>query len=151
MASACLYLVFAKPNLIVNTDLLIILCNYFSLICKAEILYPPQLYLKRFILYVRSLAIPNNLQIIYRAKMLKTVTFDRLWLQKWLLHQKSIYTISKMTCPMVCWQLPVGTYVFVSIFWGMLCRIIAIYRNFHNLKMQSQTNFKVTITTAKNP
>ena len=57
MASACLYLVFAKPNLIVNTDLLIILCNYFSLICKAEILYPPQLYLKRFILYVRSLVI----------------------------------------------------------------------------------------------
>ena len=50
MASACLYLFFAKPNLIVNTDLLIILCNYFSLICKAEILYPPQFYLKRSIL-----------------------------------------------------------------------------------------------------
>ena len=50
MASACLYLFFAKPNLIVNTDLLIILGNYFSLICKAEILYPPQFYLKRFIL-----------------------------------------------------------------------------------------------------
>ena len=50
MASACLYLFFAKPNLIVNTDLLIILGNYFSLICKAEILYPPQLYLKRSIL-----------------------------------------------------------------------------------------------------
>ena len=55
MASACLHLFFAKPNLIVNTDLLIFLGNYFSLICKAEILYPPQLYLKRFILYVRSL------------------------------------------------------------------------------------------------
>ena len=54
-ASAFLYLFFAKPNMIVNTDLLIILCNYFSLICIAEILYPPQLYLKRFILYVRSL------------------------------------------------------------------------------------------------
>jgi len=52
LASAYLYLSFAKPNLIVNTDLLIILGNYFSLICKAEILYPPQLYLKRFILYV---------------------------------------------------------------------------------------------------
>ena len=50
MASACLYLFFAKPNLIVNTDLLIILGNYFSLICKAEILYPPQFYLKRSIL-----------------------------------------------------------------------------------------------------
>ena len=50
MASACLYLFFAKPNLIVNTDLLIILIKYFSLICKAEILYPPQLYLKRSIL-----------------------------------------------------------------------------------------------------
>ena len=55
LASACFYLSFAKPNLIVNTDLLVILCNYFSLICKAEILFPPQLYLKRFILYVRSL------------------------------------------------------------------------------------------------
>ena len=43
-------LIFAKPNLIVNTDLLIILGNYFSLICKAEILYPPQFYLKRSIL-----------------------------------------------------------------------------------------------------
>ena len=50
MASACLYLFFAKPNLIVNTDLLIILGNYFSLTCKAEILYPPQFYLKRSIL-----------------------------------------------------------------------------------------------------
>ena len=48
--SACLYLAFAKPNLIVNTDLLIILWNYFSLICKAEILYPPQFYLKREVL-----------------------------------------------------------------------------------------------------
>ena len=50
LASACLHLFFAKPNLIVNTDLLIILGNYFSLICKAEILYPPQFYLKRSIL-----------------------------------------------------------------------------------------------------
>ena len=55
MASAWFYLSFAKPNLIVNTDLLIILCNYFSLIFKAEILFPPQLYLKRFILYGQSL------------------------------------------------------------------------------------------------
>ena len=50
MASACLYLSFAKPNLIVNTDLLIFLWNYFSLICKAEILYSPQLYLKHIVL-----------------------------------------------------------------------------------------------------
>ena len=50
MASACLYFFFAKPNLTVNTDLLTILCNYFSLICKAEILYLPQFYLKRKVL-----------------------------------------------------------------------------------------------------
>ena len=50
MASACLYLFFAKPNLMVNTDLLIILSNYFSLIYEAEVLYPPQFYLKRSIL-----------------------------------------------------------------------------------------------------
>ena len=49
-ASACLYLFFAIPNLIVNTDLLIIKSNYFSLICKAKILYPPQFYLKRKVL-----------------------------------------------------------------------------------------------------
>ena len=59
MASAWFYLSFAKPNLIVNTDLLIILCNYFSLIFKAEILFPPQLYLKRFILYRQSLQLPQ--------------------------------------------------------------------------------------------
>ena len=60
MASAWFYLSFAKPNLIVNTDLLIILCNYFSLILKAEILFPPQLYLKRFILYGQSLSVTDN-------------------------------------------------------------------------------------------
>ena len=59
MASAWFYLSFAKPNLIVNTDLLIILCNYFSLILKAEILFPPQLYLKRFILYGQSLMVTS--------------------------------------------------------------------------------------------
>ena len=50
MGLCFLFIFFAKPNLIVNTDLLIIFGNYFSLICKAEILYPPQFYLKRSIL-----------------------------------------------------------------------------------------------------
>ena len=60
-----LCLSFAKPNLIVNTDLLIILGNYFSLIHKAEIPFQPQLYLKRFILYVRSLDVVDSLCLYY--------------------------------------------------------------------------------------
>ena len=42
--SSCLALAISKPNLIINTDLLIIIWNYLSLICKSEILYPPHLY-----------------------------------------------------------------------------------------------------------
>ena len=46
---------FAKPNPMINTDLLIISCNYLSLICEAEILCLPHFYLKRQFLYRISL------------------------------------------------------------------------------------------------
>ena len=50
--SACLDLAIAKPNLLINTDLLIIIWNYLSLICKTEILYLPHFYLKHDVLYL---------------------------------------------------------------------------------------------------
>ena len=55
--SACCDLAFAKPNPMINTDLLIISCNYLSLICETEILCLPHLYLKRQFLYRISLSV----------------------------------------------------------------------------------------------
>merc|ERR1712155_30807 len=53
--SACCDLAFAKPNPMINTDVLIISCNYLSLICETEILCLPHFYLKRQFLYRISL------------------------------------------------------------------------------------------------
>ena len=76
-------------------------------------------------------AIPNDLQIIYRAKILKTVTFDPLGLQKWqstkndsTLHQKSIHTISKMIYTLFCQQLPVEGNVQPSIQWCLYKNLV---------------------------
>ena len=60
--SACCDLAFAKPNPMINTDLLIISCNYLSLICETEILCLPHFYLKCQFLYRISL-VPSELRI----------------------------------------------------------------------------------------
>ena len=62
--SSCFDLAIAKPNPIINTDLLIISCNYLSLICKSEILYPTHcsLYLHIRIYYNPWLQYNKTLQ-----------------------------------------------------------------------------------------
>ena len=55
--SARLDLAFAKPNGIMNTDLLIICWNCLSLIWKTQILYLGHLCFKHSILYVQSLSL----------------------------------------------------------------------------------------------
>ena len=58
--SACCDLAFAKPNPMINTDLLIISCNYLSLICETEILCLPHFYLKCQFLYRISLDLTQH-------------------------------------------------------------------------------------------
>ena len=58
--SACCDLAFAKPNPMINTDLLIISSNYLSLICETEILCLPHFYLKHQFLYRISLIWPQK-------------------------------------------------------------------------------------------